>query len=98
MTSWLFSGWFQKSGSEICCSVVANSARLAGASKIAPHSVGLLAERNVFSFQFFQSHRGTILAGSSGSYRTATVMERAQKTAIAHRRIVARRARSTETQ
>jgi len=62
MTSWLFSGWFQKSGSEICCSVVASSALLDGASKIAPHSVGLLAERNVFSFQFFQSHRESILA------------------------------------
>jgi hypothetical protein len=26
------------------------------ASKIAPHSVGLLAERNVLSFQFFDGH------------------------------------------
>jgi hypothetical protein len=77
MTSWLFSGWFQKSGLEICCSVVANSALFAGASKIAPHSVGLLAERNVFSFQFFQSHRETILAacgesGRSGNSVTGT--------------------------
>ena len=28
----------------------------AGASKIAPHSVSLLAERNVFSFQFVEGH------------------------------------------
>src|SRR5258708_33089029 len=51
-----FSGWFQKSGSEICCSVLANSAFLPGASKIAPHSVGLLAERSVLSFQLFKCH------------------------------------------
>ncbi len=28
----------------------------AGASKIAPHSVSLLAERNVLSFEFFEGH------------------------------------------
>src|SRR5258708_37482539 len=51
-----FSGWFQKSGSEICCSVLASSAFLPGTSKIAPHSVGLLAERSVLSFQLFKCH------------------------------------------
>jgi len=56
MTSWLFSGWFQKSGSEMSVSVLASSALLPEASKIAPHSFGLLAERNVLSFQFFQNH------------------------------------------
>jgi len=34
----------------------------AGASKIAPHSVSLLAERNVFSFQFVEGHFFTSLA------------------------------------
>jgi hypothetical protein len=28
-----------------------------GASKIAPHSVGLLAERGVFALEFVESHR-----------------------------------------
>jgi len=51
-----FSGWFQKSGSEICCSVLASWDFLPGASKIAPHSVGLLAERSVLSFEFFECH------------------------------------------
>jgi hypothetical protein len=56
ITFWDFSGWFQKSGSEICCSVLASWVFLPGASKIAPHSVGLLAERTVLSFQFFEGH------------------------------------------
>jgi hypothetical protein len=50
MTFWLRSGWFQKSGAEISFSVFARSAALEGASKIAPHSVSLLAERNVLPF------------------------------------------------
>src|SRR5207253_3703688 len=45
-----------KSGSEICCSVLASWAFLAGASKIAPHSVSLLAERSVLSFQLLEGH------------------------------------------
>ncbi len=47
---WLFSELFQNSGSEISASVSANFLRLLGASKIAPHSIGLLPERNVLSF------------------------------------------------
>jgi len=49
-------GWLQKSEPEICCSILASWAFLPEASKIAPHSVGLLAERNVLSFQFFDGH------------------------------------------
>jgi hypothetical protein len=56
MSFWLFSGCDQKSGALISFSDFSNCARRAGASKIAPHSVGLLAERNVFSFQFFEGH------------------------------------------
>jgi hypothetical protein len=56
MIFWLFSGWFQKSGALIWSSVLASCARRVGASKIAPHSVSLLAERNVLSFQFFEGH------------------------------------------
>jgi len=50
MIFWLFSGLFQKSGELIASSVLAKAAFLEGASKIAPHSVGLLAERNVLPF------------------------------------------------
>jgi len=54
MIFWAFSGcWFQKSESEICCSILANCSFLLEESKIAPHSVGLLAERGVFPFVFF---------------------------------------------
>jgi hypothetical protein len=53
---WLFSGSFQKSGSLICCSNFESWRCLAGASKIAPHGEGLLAERNVLSFQFVECH------------------------------------------
>jgi len=56
MIFWLFSGLDQKSGALICSSVWVNWDLRAGASKIAPHSVGLLAERNVFSFQFVEAH------------------------------------------
>ena len=61
MIFWLFSGFDQKSGALICSSSLANCARRAGASKIAPHSVSLLAERNVFSFQFVEGHSATSL-------------------------------------
>jgi len=44
-----FSGWFQKSGSEIFCSICLSWEALEGASKIAPHSFCLLAERFVLS-------------------------------------------------
>jgi len=64
MIFWLFSGFDQKSGALICCSVWASWALRAGASKIAPHSVCLLAERNVFSFQFVEGHAVTSLASA----------------------------------
>jgi hypothetical protein len=56
MIFWLFSGFDQKSGALICSWVRASWDFRAGASKIAPHSVCLLAERNVFSFQFVERH------------------------------------------
>jgi hypothetical protein len=40
-----------------------------GASKIAPHSVGLLAERNVLSFQFVEGH-GSVSILASGKIET----------------------------
>ena len=51
-----FFGLDQKSGAVICSSILASWVFCAGASKIAPHSVSLLAERNVLSFQFFEGH------------------------------------------
>jgi hypothetical protein len=56
MIFWLFSGCDQKSGALINSSVWASWAWRAAASKIAPHSVGLLAERTVLSFQFVEGH------------------------------------------
>jgi hypothetical protein len=56
MIFWLFSGFDQKSGAWICSSVLARVALRAGASKIAPHSVGLLAERGVFPLEFVEGH------------------------------------------
>jgi hypothetical protein len=53
----VFSGWFQKSGSEICCSSLANSFFFLGASKIAPHSFSLLAELGVLAFEFVEGHQ-----------------------------------------
>ena len=53
----------QKSGEFISSSDLASWARRAGASKIAPHSVCLLAERNVLSFQFVEGHFNSSLAG-----------------------------------
>jgi len=52
MTFWLFSGWLQKSGDAMACSMRASSVCLVRGSKIAPHSFGLLAERLVFSLEF----------------------------------------------
>ncbi len=57
MTFWLFSGVDQKSGALVSSSSFVTCARRAGASKIAPHSVSLLAERNVLSFQFVEGHQ-----------------------------------------
>ena len=56
MTFWLFSGWFQKSGEEICSSVSASFFLCAGASKIPPHGQGLVAQRLVLTFEFFEGH------------------------------------------
>jgi hypothetical protein len=56
MIFWLFSGFCQKSGALICASVWASWDFLPGASKIAPHSVSLLAERRVLAFEFVESH------------------------------------------
>jgi hypothetical protein len=56
MTFWLFSGCDQKSGALICSSVWASWDFRWGASKIAPHSDGLLAERGVFAIEFVERH------------------------------------------
>jgi hypothetical protein len=56
MIFWLFSGWDQKSGVLICSSSLPNWDFREEASKIAPHSVSLLAERCVFSFEFVERH------------------------------------------
>jgi hypothetical protein len=56
MTFWLFSGWDQKSGDEICSSVLANSFIFWDASKIAPHGRSLFPERRVFAIKFFEGH------------------------------------------
>jgi len=62
MTFWLFSGCAQKSGALICSSVLASWDWRWGASKIAPHSVGLLAERVVFAIEFVERHGIFILS------------------------------------
>ena len=56
MIFWLFSGFDQKSGALVSSSVLASWVFRVGASKIAPHSVGLLAERGVFALQFVEGH------------------------------------------
>jgi hypothetical protein len=56
MIFWLFSGCAQKSGAWINASVWASWVLRPVASKIAPHSVSLLAERTVLSFQFVEGH------------------------------------------
>jgi hypothetical protein len=67
MIFWLFSGLDQKSGALIWASVWASWDFRLGASKIAPHSVSLLAERGVLAFEFFEGHLLTILAVRTGS-------------------------------
>jgi hypothetical protein len=52
MTFWLFSGWLQKSGLEICSSVLASFSFCAGASKIPPHGQCLVAEGLVLAVEF----------------------------------------------
>jgi hypothetical protein len=56
MIFWLFSGLDQKSGALVSSSILASWAFRVGASKIAPHSVGLLAERGVFALEFVEGH------------------------------------------
>jgi len=56
MIFWLFSGFDQKSGALISSSSLDSWDWRVEGSKIAPHSVSLLAERNVLSFQFFEGH------------------------------------------
>src|SRR5262245_16546730 len=57
MIFWLFSGLDQKSGALICSSSWLTWDFRLGASKIAPHSVGLGAERGVFAVEFVEGHR-----------------------------------------
>jgi hypothetical protein len=49
MIFWLFSGFDQKSGALVSSSILASWVFRVEASKIAPHSVGLLAERRVLA-------------------------------------------------
>src|SRR5579862_8223691 len=65
MSLWLFSGLDQKSGALVCSSILASWDFRAEASKIAPHSVSLLAERSVLSFQFVEGHFTSSLAVST---------------------------------
>jgi hypothetical protein len=50
ITFWLFSGCDQKSGDEICCSIVFSLDFCAETSKIPPHGDRLFAEGNIFAF------------------------------------------------
>jgi hypothetical protein len=50
MIFWLFSGWFQKPGADVCFSVSWSFDFSAGTSKIPPHSQGLFAEGSVLAF------------------------------------------------
>jgi hypothetical protein len=56
MMRWLRSESFQKSGAEIRSSDLERSSFLLAASKIAPHSDGLLAERFVLPGEFVERH------------------------------------------
>jgi hypothetical protein len=56
MIFWLFSGLDQKSGALVSSSILASWVFRVGASKIAPHSVSLLAERGVFALEFVEGH------------------------------------------
>jgi hypothetical protein len=64
MTFWLRSGWFQKSGEAISFSVLSKMVRLEGASKIAPHSFCLLAERFVLSLELVEGHTFSVAKSS----------------------------------
>ena len=57
MSFWLASWLFQKSGTEtLLFNHLQLCLRLAGMSKIAPHSFRLLAERRVFPLEFVEGH------------------------------------------
>jgi len=56
MIFWLFSGFDQKSGALVSSSILASWVFRVKASKIAPHSVSLLAERRVLALQFLECH------------------------------------------
>jgi len=60
MIFWLFSGFDQKSGAWVCCSRLFSCSRRAEASKIAPHSVSLLAERGVLPLEFVEGHKNIL--------------------------------------
>jgi hypothetical protein len=49
MIFWLFSGFDQKSGALVSSSILVSWVFRVEASKIAPHSVSLLAERSVLA-------------------------------------------------
>jgi hypothetical protein len=56
MIFWLFSGFDQKSAALVSSSILASWVLRVEASKIAPHSVSLLAERGVLALQFVECH------------------------------------------
>jgi len=56
MSFWLFSGFDQKSGALVRSSILASWDLRVGASKIAPHSVSLLAERRIIALKFVEGH------------------------------------------
>jgi hypothetical protein len=70
MIFWLFSGLAQKSGALTSSSSLTSWDRRLGASKIAPHSVSLLAERGVFAFEFVEGH--SVIHCSSRDFVAAT--------------------------
>ena len=65
---WLRSESFQKSGEEINSSVLDSSSRFFDASKIAPHSDRLLAERFILPREFIKRHE-TILPAKQAEPR-----------------------------
>ena len=67
MTFWLFSGLDQKSGALISSSDFASWDRLPGASKIAPHSFSLLAERKVLAVEFVEGHLVLIVTAATST-------------------------------
>ena len=56
MTFWLFSGWDQKSGAEICSSSLASLSFCAWRVKDSSARRQPVGGAEVFAFQFFESH------------------------------------------